>query len=866
MKHIEIINQWNIARVFQELEQGNMRIPRFQRSYVWERSKIVKLLNSISHEFPIGSFFVWEADSDMEGFCRDITEFGFPDKPSANKFTFILDGQQRITSLYVALKGKKLGGIDYSTICYNLEKRVFKIPTLKTEPHNIPAWKLFDQHEYDELLMDYSASGNRELAHALSACKATFDNYPVSIIKSMDMSLDEVVTIFERINQGGKRLSLFDLVHASVWSQDFDLRDQISDFNKEPAIKLWGTIDNEVFIQSLALNTSNDCVKAHQLALKNEDCKNAWTRTTECIRLAVDFLKNQWGVQSVEIIPYQNILPLLQYYFFITGESTVLPEHKQALTDWFWTLTFSTRYSSSTLTKMTNDARWIRRLVQDSTATRVFSVKLQLEDLKKIRMGNRSVIKNGVLCLMALRKPVDFDNGNLVTLDKTNASRQNSKENHHFFPYSLANKMGIKAEDINSLLNFAFISKHLNLQISNKYPSKYLQEYASANSELGTHLQTHFINLSAFQAALNDDFQTFITERGTRILESINKVCRVNEEIRTLNSNLDEDEEEVMLDGTIEDGFGDIEEDIRSEPRVWMIPSNSKYFDLDGCLLKYGCVYWRQHFNYQTGDTAFIYSTYPYSAILYKVSVVDYNLPFSQEMERQLEFYANPSDVNRAKRHNRMVLLQLVDSCDPFILTRKSLLEHGMNASPQGALNLTHPGFAQLLKYIEDNFTSMPLVDVIASKSKTSNESDSRSIQLDFWTKFRDKLQDTGQIPSLQTPRPQYWYDVRLGSSSITLSNTCNTQKNVVGVRVYISGRVADTYFPALLARRAEINKELGCEPEWNPNPEARDKTITLLHQTDLSDPNKVEEALDWLVEQTIVFHRVFSKEVKNIK
>lgn len=564
MNHIEIINNWNLNLVFHELEQGNMRIPRFQRSYVWERAKIVKLLNSIYHEFPIGSFFLWEADTEMEGFCRDITEFGFPAKPAANKFTFILDGQQRITSLYVALKGKKLGGVDYSNICFNLDKKVFKIPTLKTEPNNIPAWKIFQPTEFHRLLVEYSRSENTEYAETLMGCNEVLNNYPVSIIKSKYMTLDEVVTIFERINQGGKRLSLFDLVHASVWSKDFDLRDCITEFNDEPAIKLWGKIDNEIFTQSLALNISNDCVKTHQLALKNEDCKNAWKRTTECIRLAIDFLKNQWGVQGVEIIPYQNIIPVLQYYFFITGESTVLPEHKQALTDWFWTLTFSNRYSSSTLTKMNNDSRWIEQLVKDPTVTRVFTVKLMLDDLKKNRMVHRSVIKNGVLCLMALRKPRDFNNGDLVTLDKTNASRQNSKENHHFFPHSLASKLGIKSEEINSLLNFAFISKHLNLEISNKYPSKYLTGYAESNPSLPEHLSSHFIEDEAYQAALQDDFHTFIEYRGQAILNAINNVCRVNDGLQTMNSNIDESEQEILLEGTIEDDVNTTEEATRS--------------------------------------------------------------------------------------------------------------------------------------------------------------------------------------------------------------------------------------------------------------------------------------------------------------
>ena len=87
----------------------------------------------------------------------------------------------------------------------------------------------------------------------------------------------------------------------------------------------------------------------------------------------------------------------------------------------------------------------------------------------------------------------------------------------------------------------------------------------------------------------------------------------------------------------------------------------------------------------------------------------------------------------------------------------------------------------------------------------------------------------------------------------------------MVGIRVYISGRMVDTYFPALMARKDEINKALGCEPEWDANPAARDKTIALSHQTDLSDPAKVEEALDWMVKNSITFHSVFSKEVKNI-
>lgn len=164
------------------------------------------------------------------------------------------------------------------------------------------------------------------------------------------------------------------------------------------------------------------------------------------------------------------------------------------------------------------------------------------------------------------------------------------------------------------------------------------------------------------------------------------------------------------------------------------------------------------------------------------------------------------------------------------------------------------------------NIVSRPSTNVKTIKSKSNNESESRNTQLEFWTKFRDKLQSTKKIPTLQTPQPHYWYDVRIGRSDILLSNICNTQKNVVGVRLYIRNKVVDVYYPALLAKKEEINKALGCEPEWDANPTAKDKTIAILFSTDLTNPEKVEEALDWLVQHTIVFHSVFSKEVKNIK
>ena len=118
----------------------------------------------------------------------------------------------------------------------------------------------------------------------------------------------------------------------------------------------------------------------------------------------------------------------------------------------------------------------------------------------------------------------------------------------------------------------------------------------------------------------------------------------------------------------------------------------------------------------------------------------------------------------------------------------------------------------------------------------------------------------------MQTPRPQYWFDVTLGKSNIHLSNTCNTDQNTVGVRVYIGSRIADTMLPYLESRKAEIETELGEVLTWNPNPDNRDKVITLTKTTDFRNEKQVDEALDWLVQKTIHFRTVFAKIIRQHK
>lgn len=142
----------------------------------------------------------------------------------------------------------------------------------------------------------------------------------------------------------------------------------------------------------------------------------------------------------------------------------------------------------------------------------------------------------------------------------------------------------------------------------------------------------------------------------------------------------------------------------REEIKKWMIPANPKYFDISGCLNKYQTVYWRQYYNFQTGDIIYIYVSSPESAVRYKCIVEGHDLPYSSDSEMELEFFVNPSDYENSKKHNRWMKLRLISSINSDKLSMIHLLENGMNKAPQGCFNLSHHSFAELLKYIETVF------------------------------------------------------------------------------------------------------------------------------------------------------------------
>ena len=136
------------------------------------------------------------------------------------------------------------------------------------------------------------------------------------------------------------------------------------------------------------------------------------------------------------------------------------------------------------------------------------------------------------------------------------------------------------------------------------------------------------------------------------------------------------------------------------ERRVWMIPYNTKYFDLHKCIKKYADIYRNQHKNLAVGDIGYLYGSAPDSAIRYRFEVMAANLPYSADMEREREFYTNPSDFDEVIARNRFVHIRITGETKDSRLSFPNLLDNGLKMAPRGAMSIR----GELLKYIQENF------------------------------------------------------------------------------------------------------------------------------------------------------------------
>ena len=509
------VDELKLSDIVHEIEHGHLRIPRFQRDFVWERSKVIKLLDSMYKEYPIGSFFIWEADKKYNLFYRNIAELNLPQPDSYTSIRYILDGQQRATSLYAAIKGLQINGTDYSQICFDFDKEEF-ITRYREGDYYAPLRDILGDNKFQ---IYNKLSDQRK--KAFDKCYNIFSGYPLSVVIVREKELDEASEIFERINQGGKRLSIFDLVVASTWGEDFDLKilyQELRDFLEKQG---FGKIPPEVVTHTASLVIKGYCRNSYQLQLTKEELKANWEEIANAIKLSVDFLSNNMGAKIFEFVPYPSMISLLAYLYFKAPGRSLTKQMTERVHEWFWKAALSERYATSRETRMEEDRRLLFDKLLDESDVRVnYPIALDEEKIVKNKISTKSALRNAFFCMLAIRQPRHFKTNNIITLDYKLCSEFNSPEKHHIFPRHFLQKNKVEGEYL--LSNFCFIPAELNKEILNKAPSDYFANYKRENPDFEEALKAQLVSYS--EAIKDNDYKKFVHERSKAIFEEFERL------------------------------------------------------------------------------------------------------------------------------------------------------------------------------------------------------------------------------------------------------------------------------------------------------------------------------------------------------
>jgi hypothetical protein len=143
---------------------------------------------------------------------------------------------------------------------------------------------------------------------------------------------------------------------------------------------------------------------------------------------------------------------------------------------------------------------------------------------------------------------------------------------------------------------------------------------------------------------------------------------------------------------------------------------------------------------------------------------------------------------------------------------------------------------------------------------------ETKKLQLEWWTAFREALLERKAVPSAHTPAPRYWYNVALGRTGIHISNIADTWGNKIGRRVILRHKYnGEAALAQLLESKAEIEKEIGDQLLWDANPDSVNKIIAIYREADLASRDKWPEYIQWMAEMTDRFRKAFGPRAKQL-
>lgn len=522
---------YSIRKILDAVVSGEVRIPAFQRGFVWEMDRVAYLLDSIYKGYPFGSLLFWRTRQQLMT-ERALGTFTLPPPQADYPIDYVLDGQQRLTSIFTVFQTElqPAPNSDWVDIYFDLQATGNPQDSFFEA---IPEGKEFDKSRFFPMNVLFDSVKYRAATEHLATEQiAVIDklqekfkevSIPVQLLKSEDRSI--VAIVFERINHLGVALDTLQLLSAWTWSEDFDLlekfkelRDELADFGFEGVGD-----DADLVLNCVSGILTGEPGAEKLLSLNGSVVRAQFAKVENGIRGAIDFLRTQLKVAHLKLLPYPSMLiPLAVFFAEPDGKEVVYGgQTLKAIERWFWRTCFSARYTSQTRKTTIHDIIEMVKL-KAGQANTLENIDIAVEPkffLNSFRVG-AAATKTFVLVL-ANNSPKSLLSGKNIELDKV-LQRYNRSEFHHIYPRAFLRDLGFEDAMINVLGNFCFLSAAENKSIGRKKPSEYVNDLVGEDHARGAALATAFCAIEQF----NDEYHTFLQRRCERLAEFANGLIR----------------------------------------------------------------------------------------------------------------------------------------------------------------------------------------------------------------------------------------------------------------------------------------------------------------------------------------------------
>jgi hypothetical protein len=564
----------SLLDIVKGIQSKNIMLPEFQRDFRWELDQTYDLFDSLIRNIFVGTIIYGKPSFEMtlrEIDSRprkgkgsnarlktvDLSQDEMSQRVQANDLRIVLDGQQRITSIYRALTG-----IDsvYINLCKDLTTSTIREKTLEQMLDSVAgeesgiavSIRLSDAYEstvkdlrekdrleryrqskYAQQVLKNADQTTSEAAEEIYLAGVTrvvelFKREKMLSYYLLDMSVDKFTTFFERSNSRGIQLNFTDILAAKLY-HGFNLRRKIEEFESESKL----TLNREIIVRAIAYITGSQSGgtfsidKGYILGKLIADDFNAhWDDTVRLYAETIEYLTSEHFILSQDWIPSENmVIPLMMFRREHKGFGQMSEEQRQFIEFWYWASIFANRYSSSSNEVIIMDSAALSSIARgERIAVRGYFTKLRslvqgADDLFG-HTKKSSATYRGILNLIGYhsRGLMDWNSSNRIAP----AMRL---EDHHIYPRAyIASGPPLDMEPdeaiqlVDCVVNRTLIPKLLNIQIGKKAPQTYLAELARTNSKLADCLATHLMPIDIVTEPMwNGLFKMFMEERAKSV-------------------------------------------------------------------------------------------------------------------------------------------------------------------------------------------------------------------------------------------------------------------------------------------------------------------------------------------------------------